>query len=213
MQLVLDTTNKEAKYAILSNDGLIISKQSLDNHENPIIAAIQKNLDEKQLAIKELKKIILISGPGSYTGLRVGFSIAKGLSSALDIPAYSIDHFELLKHTASNLSLPFKYLHCLVRARSDEFYSKLYDLSQEVWNSNIDLVNISLNVLDIQVNHTYICSDNIELGSTENNFISIEPFQCLLDLLILHKFVNLIDCKLPQYIKKANVTTTSIHYF
>jgi tRNA threonylcarbamoyladenosine biosynthesis protein TsaB len=88
------------------------------------------------LKIKSLDAVAVSKGPGSYTGLRIGVSVAKGLCYGLDIPLISVCSLEMLAvHTARNLekyvsgtsSLPF--LFCpMIDARRMEVYTALYNM-------------------------------------------------------------------------------------
>jgi len=86
--LLIDTSdNKKIKIGLSINgkEELIIS-DSKNLKSQTCLILIDKVLKEKNLDPKDLSKIQIIKGPGSFTGLRVGISIANALSTLLKIP-------------------------------------------------------------------------------------------------------------------------------
>jgi tRNA threonylcarbamoyladenosine biosynthesis protein TsaB len=87
--------------------------------------AIRKLLLQSGKLVKDLEAVAVSIGPGSYTGLRVGLSTAKGLCYALGIPLITVETLKLLafavKEEAKELVCP------LIDARRMEVYTALYD--------------------------------------------------------------------------------------
>lgn len=82
-------------------------------------------LHETKKTYKELSAIAVSKGPGSYTGLRIGVSAAKGLSFALDIPLLSVNTLEVLAHRTSiknGVIIP------VLDARRMEVYQATFDM-------------------------------------------------------------------------------------
>ena len=81
----------------LAHNGMVISlKEKNDekySHSTKLHAFIQEVLKDSNVSINELSAISVSKGPGSYTGLRIGVSAAKGLCFALDIPLISLSTF------------------------------------------------------------------------------------------------------------------------
>ena len=70
------------------------SKEILEDgfsHGENLTLLIQQALDEEGISMKDLSAVSVASGPGSYTGLRIGVSTAKGICYALDLPLLAID--------------------------------------------------------------------------------------------------------------------------
>jgi tRNA threonylcarbamoyladenosine biosynthesis protein TsaB len=93
-------------------------------------------IDEvKKLAgieLNELGAIAISSGPGSYTGLRIGTSTAKGLCYALNIPLISINTLEVLAYQMSSLNFNNSLLCPMIDARRMEVYCLLMDAKLNV---------------------------------------------------------------------------------
>jgi tRNA threonylcarbamoyladenosine biosynthesis protein TsaB len=89
----------------------------------------------RQLANIQLNQLVAVaitSGPGSYTGLRIGTSVAKGLCYGLNIPLLSVGTLGLLAHQTT-LRNPQKTLLCpMIDARRMEVYCAVFDTSLQV---------------------------------------------------------------------------------
>ena len=103
----------------------------------------------EELAAKnsvELSELVAISvsvGPGSYTGLRVGMSAAKGLSFALDIPIIGISTLEALAQPYNGNS-DGKSVIAAIDARRNEVYMAIFDSSMNLLKGDHCLI---LNVM------------------------------------------------------------------
>jgi tRNA threonylcarbamoyladenosine biosynthesis protein TsaB len=94
------------------------------DHAAWLHAAIQKGMATTGLMMKDLDAIAISIGPGSYTGLRVGLSAAKGFSFALKIPLITVNTLEMMAHAVTgevDLICP------LIDARRMEVFTALYD--------------------------------------------------------------------------------------
>src|SRR6266404_9185537 len=86
--LIIDTTNNKEVTVCLKLDGKeIIKKQPLDTRKAQVVLPmLEKMLQELDLMLKDLTAIEVNPGPGSFTGIRVGLSIANTLGFLLNIP-------------------------------------------------------------------------------------------------------------------------------
>ena len=91
MVLFIDTHDELITIGLKAKDQLFVKTQESEYSHSiytmPMIEAIFK---ENNLEIKELEKIIVINGPGSFTGIRIGLSIAKTMAYALNIKINTI---------------------------------------------------------------------------------------------------------------------------
>jgi tRNA threonylcarbamoyladenosine biosynthesis protein TsaB len=133
--LNIDTATPYASVGI-SRDGQILEMSANPNQKahaaflQPAIADLVLRLG---ISLRDLDGIALTIGPGSYTGLRVGLSSAKGLAYALDKPLIAVGTLEVMAHAArlagigdepSPAGLP---LFCpMIDARRDEVFTALY---------------------------------------------------------------------------------------
>ena len=86
--LCIDTSTTDASVALAKEGELLCIKinHNQKEHASFLQPAIQEMMVEMKLSLSDLQAIAVTSGPGSYTGLRVGFASAKGLCYALQIP-------------------------------------------------------------------------------------------------------------------------------
>lgn len=91
MILFIDTHDELITIALKTKDNLYIKTQESEYshsiYTTPMIAAV---FDENKLDIKDLEKIIVVNGPGSFTGIRIGLSSAKTIAYALNIKINTI---------------------------------------------------------------------------------------------------------------------------
>jgi tRNA threonylcarbamoyladenosine biosynthesis protein TsaB len=119
--LALDTTSDRAGLA-LRCDGLTLAELTLDSSEgyaHLIFQAISSLLSNAGVSLQEIDCFAAASGPGSFTGVRVGLAAVKGLAAALGKPAAGISNLRALAS--------FGNLHPVIDARRSEIYTAVYD--------------------------------------------------------------------------------------
>jgi len=129
--LHLETSTKICSVA-LSQDGALLAH--LDRatdayvHGEALTQMIQKLLLEQNLQLQDLAAISYSAGPGSYTGLRIGLSTAKGLCFALAIPLIALPTHQILYQIAKENGLePSQNAITLLDARRTEAYMEVFD--------------------------------------------------------------------------------------
>jgi tRNA threonylcarbamoyladenosine biosynthesis protein TsaB len=88
-----------------------------------ILPIIKDAFEEIEKKIENLEKIFVVTGPGSFTGVRIGVTVAKTLAWTLGIKVVPISELELLATTYTDK----KYIACMMDARRDYVYAGLYD--------------------------------------------------------------------------------------
>ena len=105
--LNIETSTKVCSVA-LSLKGTLVSLHEIKDdkyvHSEKLNLLIKNCMSESGIAFKELSAIAISSGPGSFTGLRIGVSTAKGLAYALGIPIISVDSLSSLVEVFKNSS-------------------------------------------------------------------------------------------------------------
>ncbi len=131
--LCIDTSLEQASIVFSENGHVIAGKTNKKqvDHASWIHTAIQQLLAENGHSLRDLQGIAVVAGPGSYTGLRVGMSTAKGLCFALDLPLLTLNTLELMASAQSEaewqpIDLPI--LICpMIDARRMEVFAAIYD--------------------------------------------------------------------------------------
>ncbi|WP_396147971.1 tRNA (adenosine(37)-N6)-threonylcarbamoyltransferase complex dimerization subunit type 1 TsaB [Flavobacterium sp.] len=125
--LNIETATKNCSVA-LSKDGKTLAIREIAeqnfSHAEKLHVFIEELLLETNVTLKEVKAIAVSQGPGSYTGLRIGVSAAKGLCYALSIPLIAIDTLEIL---ARKINISNGTILPMIDARRLEVYSAFFD--------------------------------------------------------------------------------------
>ena len=97
MILIINCT-KGFEFALIQNGKAIFKKKSkqLKNISEKLVVEIEKTLSKLRLSYKSIRKIIVITGPGSFTGIRSAITFAKTLNLYLKIKVIGISKFEVL---------------------------------------------------------------------------------------------------------------------
>lgn len=142
--LHIETATKVCSVA-LSRDGQLLDVRSIEEegyaHGEQLTLLIEQLLQHNQLSPADLSAVSVSSGPGSYTGLRIGVSTAKGLCYALSIPLISVDSLTALYHVAAQAH-PNQRVLAMIDARRMEVFSAIFDPSGN------KIKEISADVLD-----------------------------------------------------------------
>lgn len=137
--LYIDTSSDYLYSGIVSNNKLIaeIKKRYEKDLSKEALPKIIDLLEENNITSKELNKIILVTGPGSFTGIRIGVTIAKTMAWALNIPIVSISGLTAMAISSSDDS----YKMPLIDARRGYVYGSIYDKNNNsiVEDSHIEL--------------------------------------------------------------------------
>lgn len=129
--LSLETSGDHCSVALHQGGTLVhaLEVQEAQAHASKLALFIQQVLHETKTDMKSLQAIAITSGPGSYTGLRIGTSTAKGLCYALNIPLIAINTLHLLVYQGMKINTANTLLCPMLDARRMEVYSLLADAS------------------------------------------------------------------------------------
>jgi tRNA threonylcarbamoyladenosine biosynthesis protein TsaB len=128
--LNIETSTKNCSVALSKNGKLIDAidyKEEGYSHAEKLHVFIEQLVSKNTLSLKDLSAIAVSKGPGSYTGLRIGVSTAKGLSYALNIPLIAIS---TLEHMAHQIHDKNAFIIPIIDARRMEVYSAVFDSTQ-----------------------------------------------------------------------------------
>ena len=137
MKIILIETSTSLCSAAIAEDGAIVAvRESAGTREHASLTApfVKEMLDERGLKAQDCDAVCVSMGPGSYTGLRVGVSTAKGLCFGAGIPLLAVDTMEILYQQAIDAISgacicpggEFKYIVPMIDARRMEVYAAVY---------------------------------------------------------------------------------------
>ena len=124
--LNIETSSKNCSVSISENGKIIgLKEQSFDeySHSKSLHVFIDEIFKQTKLSPRKLSAVAISEGPGSYTGLRIGVSAAKGICFALNLPLIAIDTMQIL---ARKIECAEGYIISAMDARRDEIYYSVF---------------------------------------------------------------------------------------
>lgn len=141
--LCIDTSTYVMGVA-LCDDNKVIGEYSTNtkkNHSIRLMPAIEQLMKDCDITPSMLHKIVVAKGPGSYTGVRIGVTIAKTLAWSLQIPLVGVSSLEQLAWNGKNSK---GYVCPILDARRQQVYTGLYQSTGETITTIIEDQNISI---------------------------------------------------------------------
>lgn len=140
--ILIETSTALCSTAMVEDGKIVCYRESSENRAHASLTAVfvDEMLKERGCSLNECSAVCISEGPGSYTGLRVGVSTAKGLCFGAGIPLLSVGTLEILvnqalqKHTPDGFQrerdddkLAFKYIVPMIDARRMEVYTAIFE--------------------------------------------------------------------------------------
>jgi len=124
--LAIDTSSQAASAAIV-DDGVVAGEFFVNaklTHSQTIMPMVDSLINCTRLSLDSIDAFAVSTGPGSFTGLRIGISAAKGLAHALNKPVYAVSTLEGL---AYNLSMANGIVCPVMDARCNQVYTAFFE--------------------------------------------------------------------------------------
>ncbi len=120
--LIIDTSTKYLYLCLVKDNKIIkeIKEESNRNHAPHSVLLVEETLKNNNIKVSDLNEVIVGIGPGSYTGLRIALTIAKMISSFMDIPLKTISTLYLMSSGYEGLVVP------IIDARRGNYFSAAY---------------------------------------------------------------------------------------
>lgn len=164
--LALDTTAEVCTVAVCEDDRLIseITVNTGNTHSQTLLPAVEQTLKLAELNVNDIDAFACSSGPGSFTGVRIGVATIKGLAYGKDKPCVSVSTLEAL---AYNL-VDFDGVICpVMNARRNQVYNALFRCKNGVIERLCPDRAISIDELDEELceyqEPIYLCGDGYEI--------------------------------------------------
>ncbi|WP_413376359.1 tRNA (adenosine(37)-N6)-threonylcarbamoyltransferase complex dimerization subunit type 1 TsaB [Alkalihalobacillus sp. 1P02AB] len=164
--LAIDTSSFVLGVAIMDGERVLgeIVTNSKKNHALRLMPAISKLMEELKVAPKELERIVVANGPGSYTGVRIGVTTAKTLAWSLNIPLVMVSSIEVMAQAGR--FYPDKIVP-LIDARRGQVYTGLYEAYEDevkpLGSDKLVLLSDWLNVLKAEGDSVLFVGQDVEL--------------------------------------------------
>ena len=129
--LNIETATKNCSVALAKEGKTVLCKEIAEegySHAERLHVFIEEIIKEAEITFQDISAIAVSQGPGSYTGLRIGVSAAKGLCYALGIPLIAVDTLQVL---ASQVKVSNGLIIPMLDARRMEVYSAIFTPNYE----------------------------------------------------------------------------------
>lgn len=161
MLLAIDTATRMAGLALYDQvRGRFLGEEtwySADSHTVELTPRLVRILDQQGLAVADLNGLVVSLGPGSYTGLRIGLSVAKGLALSLDLPLVGVPTLDVVAEPHKEQRLP---ICALLQAGRSRFCVGHYSRYRGRWRrrGSFELATLDA-VCDQLVEPTLFCGE------------------------------------------------------
>lgn len=218
--LNIETATKNCSVALAKNGKTIFCKELAEegySHAEQLHVIIDEIIKQSGVRFKDLDAIAVSYGPGSYTGLRIGVSAAKGLCFALNIPLISVATLQVL---ASQAQVTDGVIIPMLDARRMEVYSAIFGTNLEM-KREVQAEVITENSFETITETVYFvgdCTEKCQSILVKSNFNFLEevkyPSANEMSALSFQKFQNNnfedVAYFEPYYLKDFMITTKKV---
>ena len=215
--LNIETATKNCSVALAKEGKTIFSKEIAEegySHAERLHVFIEEIIKEVGITLQDLSAVAVSQGPGSYTGLRIGVSAAKGLCYALNIPLIAIDTLQAL---ASQVTISNGLIIPMIDARRMEVYSAVFSPNLEQKREVLAEIITENSFENLQETLYFVgdCAEKCKSVLTKENYIFLDeivyPSAKEMSFLSFEKFKksDTVDVAYfePYYLKNFMITT------
>jgi len=216
--LNIETATKNCSVALAKEGKTILCKEIAEegySHAERLHVFIEEIISESGIQMKDLDAVAVSQGPGSYTGLRIGVSAAKGLCYALGIPLIAVDTMLTL---ASQVKATDGVIVPMIDARRMEVYSAIFSASLEKKRDVLAEVITGNSFEDISEKVYFVgdCNEKCKAVLTKQNFVFLDEIKypsanemCALSF-DKYKISDTVDVAYfePHYLKDFLITSS-----
>lgn len=202
----IETTTTNCSVSLSKGGETLVLKEDYSSqysHSESLHVFIVNVIKSAEIQISEIDAIAVSMGPGSYTGLRIGVSAAKGLCFSLDKPLISVSTLQSLSH---QVKIDKGYIVPMLDARRLEIYSTVFDASyKQLRETKAEILNKNSFLDYLNIDKVYFIGNGVEKTKS----------------LIQHENAMFIENKLPSanemgkiaYNKYLNNQFENVAYF
>jgi len=183
--LYLDTSSSFLYAAILEDDKVLeqIKDQLGNNLSSHTLPRVEEMLKVNNVKVDDIGKIICVNGPGSFTGIRIGLTIAKTMAWSKKIPIIAISSLEAMALSSDG---DYNYIVPAIDARRNFVYSTIYDTQNK--NFIMEEKHISLDTLQVVLSNlvgsiSFVSNDKLDVD------YDVQPYDPKIEK-IVKEFMN-----------------------
>lgn len=199
ISLFIDTSSFNLLVYLLKDDKVInfCKLEKIKSHSTLVLPEIKRRLNEANIKINDIDNIYVVNGPGSFTGLRIGVTIAKIIGYTLNKRVIPISSLDLLATTAFDTD----YIIPVIDARRGYVYAGVYDKNlNNILKDQYISLNDLFSKLDDDRTYTFVSYD--DMLNIEN---LIKPNEDISKLINKHQNdsqINIHNVN-PNYLKRT----------
>ena len=161
ISLLIDTSTSNLTVSIINNEEVLYKYQEtiLSDMSSKLLPIIDNGLKEHNLKLENIDKILVVNGPGSFTGIRVGVTVAKTIAWALKKDIIPLSSLELIATTNTSK----KYIVPMIDARRGNVFAGIYDNNLNCIKED-KLISIE-EISNLNSDYEFISYDNIKLDN------------------------------------------------
>lgn len=215
--LNIETATKNCSVALAKDGKTIIYKEIAEegySHAERLHVFMEEIIKDAGITFNDLSAIAVSQGPGSFTGLRIGVSAAKGLCYALDIPLIAVDTLQTL---ASQVSVSNGLIIPMIDARRMEVYSAVFAPNFERKREVLAEIITENSFRDLEETLYFVgdCQDKCKTLLNKDHYVFLEnikyPSAKEMSALSYEKFKKNVTVDVayfePYYLKDFMITT------
>ncbi|GAB7255606.1 tRNA (adenosine(37)-N6)-threonylcarbamoyltransferase complex dimerization subunit type 1 TsaB [Polaribacter sp. OB-PA-B3] len=204
--LNIETSTKNCSVNVAEN-GVVLAIKELNNgnysHAEVLHPFIEEVLEQAAISKPQINAIAVSKGPGSYTGLRIGVSAAKGLCFALNCPLISIDTLTALTYA---ISIEEGFIVPMLDARRMEVYAAIFNSDNiKIRDTKAEIIEDSSFLEELEKSKVYFLGD----GSKKCKQIITHKNAVFVD----DKFPSSKEMALLSYLKYKKNDIEDVAYF
>ena len=216
--LNIETATKNCSVALAKDGKMILCKEIAEegySHAERLHVFIEEIISDAGIGFKDLSAIAVSQGRGSYTGLRIGVSAAKGLCYALEIPLIAVDTLQSL---ALKVTVAEGFIVPMIDARRMEVYSAVFSPLLEKKREVLAEIITEKSFEELQGTVYFVgdCNEKCKTVLTNDNFVFLDAIKypsanemCALSF-DKYKINDTVDVAYfePYYLKDFLITTS-----
>ena len=168
--LYLDTTSNYLYTGVVENNNLVCERKIRFDKDLSTMAltTMVGMLDEKNIKPSDINKIILVNGPGSFTGCRIGITIAKTFAWSLQIPITTISSLEAMAITNQD----YDFYVPILDARREYVFAGIYDNNnnQIMKNQYVKKSVLETAINNMSDNFVFVTNDDIQVNGPKMQY-------------------------------------------
>ena len=166
MILGIDTATQMAGLALYNEDGIYAEETwyADRNHTIELMPRLVRMLNQAKLEVANLTALAVSLGPGSFTGLRIGLAIAKGLALPHKLPVVGVPTLEVTAYPFRDIKLP---VWALAQAGRGRILAACYDRKDDGWQAIVEAHVTTIETLAEKIEQFALCVGEIDQAAAK----------------------------------------------